>query len=128
MLTEARASDGTQRGQRLHLRALRRRLVPEVLHIRSSSPADRAVRWLFPWPVDQYPGQRRGFLAVLGDRLSWAAVRHWLAGRRPIPGWARAVLADYIEARCRAGLDLAAELRAEPERKAGNRAKPNEPK
>jgi hypothetical protein len=113
--------------RRLHLQALKRCLVPKRAALRRSNLPDRVLTWLFPWTVETYPGQHRGMLAVLGNRVGWDTVRHWLHDRRPIPGWARAVLADYIEARCRAGLDLAAELRAEPERKAGNRARPNDP-
>ena len=67
---------------------------------------------------------------MLGNRVTWAYVRHWMAGRRPIPPWARAVLADYLEGRARVALDLAAELRALPvrpdKRKAGNKTAGNE--
>jgi hypothetical protein len=114
---------------RLHLQALKRGLVARHAaiskRIHTSTLARRAADWLFPWDVETYPGIVRGFLEVLGRRISWAAVQHWQAERRPIPPWARAVLADYIEARCRAGLELVAELRTEPG-KAGNRATPNE--
>lgn len=116
--------------RRLHQQALKRVLVPPIARrtqpSRSSTLTDRALRWLFPWTVETYPGQHRGFLAVLGDRLTWDSVRHWMTGRRPISPWAKAVLADYIEARCRAGLELVAELRAEPERRAGNKSRPND--
>ncbi len=117
-------------GRRLHLQALRRRLVPERIAVRRSNLPDRVVMWLFPWTVTTYPGQHRGVLGVLGRRITWDTVRHWLHDRRPVPAWAAEVLADYIEARCRAGLELAAELRALPvrpdKRRAGNRVSDNE--
>ena len=123
-----------QHAQRLHLQALRRCLVPSVSPrvspTRRSSLSDRVVGWLFPWTVETYPGVHRGFLAVLGNRVSWDVVRHWLHDRRPVPAWAAEVLADYIEARCRAGLELVAELRALPvrpdKRKAGNKTAGND--
>ncbi len=116
--------------RRLHLQALKRCLVPTRTALRRSNLADQVVCWLFPWTVETYPGQHRGVLAVLGRRVTWDTVRHWLHDRRPIPPWARAVLADYIEARARAGLELAAELRALPvrpdKRRSGNREGGNE--
>lgn len=112
---------------RLHLQALKRRFVVEHASLHASKLGSRVTFWLFPWSVETYPGIVRGVLAVLGRRITWRTVQHWQAETRPIPSWARAVLADYIEARCRAGLELVAELRVEPERKAGNRVRPNDP-
>jgi hypothetical protein len=112
--------------RRLHLQALKRSIVPDPEALARTNVAGRAVAWLFPWTVDTYPGRHRGVLSLLGNRVTWAYVRHWMTGRRPIPGWARLLLADYLEGRARVALDLAAELRAEPERKAGNRARPND--
>jgi hypothetical protein len=67
---------------------------------------------------------------VLGGRVTWRVVQFWQAEGRPIPAWAVEVLADYIEGRCRAGLELVAELRALPvrpdKRRAGNRTGENE--
>lgn len=117
-------------GRRLHLQALKRCLVPSRVAVRRSNLADRVLMCLFPWTVETYPGQHRGVLAVLGRRVTWDTVRHWLHDRRPIPPWARAVLADYLEARGRVALELAAELRALPvrpdKRRAGNRERANE--
>lgn len=116
--------------RRLHLQALKRSLVPNPAVLARTDLIGRVVAHLFPWTVEDYPGRHRGFRAVLGDRVTWAAVRHWISGRRPVSPWAAAILADYLEARSRAGLDLAAELRALPvrpdKRLAGNRERPNE--
>lgn len=116
--------------QRLHIQALRRVLVPcvspQINPARRSALSDRVLTWLFPWTVETYPGQHRGFLAVLGNRVTWDSVRHWMTGRRPIPPWARAVLADYLRSRAAVALELAAELEQEPPRKQGNRRRPNE--
>jgi hypothetical protein len=112
---------------RLHTQALKRCLVPISASVPRSDLATRVIRCLFPWTVHTYPGPIRGLLTVLGHRITWASVRHWQAERRPIPPWARAVLADYLRSRAAVALELAAELEAEPERKAGNRARPNDP-
>jgi hypothetical protein len=116
--------------RRLHLQALRRSLVPKAAVLARTDLIGRVVAHLFPWTVDDYPGRHRGFRGVLGDRVTWAAVRHWIAGRRPVSPWAAAILADHLEARGRAALDLAAELRALPvrpdKRRAGNRTGNNE--
>jgi hypothetical protein len=126
-LAESQPDRLHQRGQRLHRQALKRQLVPSDRHVHRSNLPGRVVAWLFPWTVTTYPGVYRGVLGVLGNRVGWGTVRHWLHDRRPIPPWARAVLADYLRSRAAVALELAAELEAEPERKAGNRARPNEP-
>ncbi len=130
MDTQATEPRPITRGRRLHLQALRRSLVPKSAVLERTSLAGRVVAACFPWSVDDYPGRHRGFRAVLGDRVTWAYVRHWMAGRRPIPPWARAVLADYLRSRARVALELAAELDALPvrpdKRRVGNRTSDNE--
>jgi hypothetical protein len=130
MLQEAPSPTVSQRGRRLHLQASKRSLVPSSPHVSRSNLPGRVVAWLFPWTVTEYPGVYRGVLGLLGNRVGWDTVRHWLHDRRPIPPWARAVLADYLEARGRVALDLAAELRALPvrpdKRRSGNREGGNE--
>jgi hypothetical protein len=114
------------RGRGLHLRAFRRSIVPDPEVLARTNVAGRAVAWLFPWTVDTYPGRHRGVLSLLGNRVTWAYVRHWMTGRRPIPPWARAVLADYLRSRAAVALELAAELEQEQPRKRGNRQRSNE--
>lgn len=135
MLQDAPSPEASQRGQRLHLHALRRGLVAPQLNkrprVHGSTLAWRVADHLFPWSVETYPGIIRGVLEVLGRRITWAAVQQWQSERRPIPPWARAILADYLEARGRVALELAAELRALPvrpdKRKTGNREGDNAP-
>lgn len=129
--TEGQSDPTRGRGRRLHLQALARRLVPPSIPLsRPNNEVNRAMVWLFPWTATTYPGPRRGLPALLGGRVGWYSVRHWLRGTRPIPGWAAAILADYLEARGRVALELAAELRALPvrpdKRRAGNRTGDNE--
>lgn len=130
MDTQAVESRPVTRGQRLHLQSLRRSLVPARAVLSRTNLAGRVVAHLFPWTVEDYPGRHRGFLGVLGGRVGWNYVRHWMTDRRPIPGWAAAILADYLEARGRVALELAAELRALPvrpdKRRAGNWEGPNQ--
>lgn len=77
-----------------------------------SSLPGRALAWLFPWPQDSYPGVKGGALGLLAGKATWAAFKHWRAGRFVMPEWFARVLADMIESRCRAGLEIVQELRA----------------
>lgn len=116
--------------RRLHLQALKRSLVPKAAVLARTDLIGRVIAHLFPWTVDDYPGRHRGFRGVLGDRVTWAAVRHWIAGRRPVSPWAAAILADHLRSRAAVALELAAELDALPirpdKRRAGNREGGNE--
>lgn len=71
----------------------------------------RAVHWLLPWSVEGYPGVRRGVGELLAGRATWDAFKRWRRGERTMPVWFALVLADMIEARCRAGLAIVTELR-----------------
>lgn len=101
---------------------LRRSIVPRRATPPPTAPLlRRALAWCLPWERSEYPGKGRGSMTLLGERVSYRAVSRWSDGTRPLRTWAALIVADYIEARCRAGLDLVAELRAyrEPERKPG---------
>ena len=134
MSAEGQPEQTSGRGRRLHLQALRRSFVAvsrtrsQLIH--THTLARRCCDWCFAWDTETYPGIVRGFLSVLGNRVTWRSVQHWQAETRPIPPWARAVLADYLEGRARVALDLAAELRALPvrpdKRKAGNKTAGND--
>lgn len=71
----------------------------------------RVVHWLLPWRVEEYPGVQRGVEELQAGRASWSAFKLWQAGLRTGPEWFATVLADLIEARCRAGLEIVRELR-----------------
>lgn len=72
---------------------------------------DKAISHLWPWTVKNYPGLRRATLALLGCKLTWQAVQHWRAGRHPLPARAADTLANAIEARAMAGMQLVSTLR-----------------
>ncbi len=72
---------------------------------------DRAIRWICPWEQRAYPGLRRVFLSIPRRPYTWRAVRFWRAGRVPMPAAVADAVADLIEARSRAGLQLVADLR-----------------
>ena len=83
--------------------------------------AGKALVWVFSWGRDEYPGIELGSVALLGRRVTWAAIKHWRVKRKNMPAWARDLLADHIEQRARQGLEIVAELRAyePPARKPG---------
>ena len=98
------------RGPRNHLQANSRTFAPPPLTGRNTL-GERAVRWILPWTVRNYPGVRRGMVELLGRRVTYSAIKGWRVGRRPMPAWVASVVADSICERCRAGTDLAAELK-----------------
>lgn len=71
----------------------------------------RALGWVLPWELHDYPGREHGVSQLLQGRVKPGTVRQW-RNRDRMPAWARVIVADYIEARCRAGLAIVDELRA----------------
>lgn len=69
-----------------------------------------SCRWILPWNLVEYPGHRRGILAILARPIGWTAIEHWKAGRRLPAVWACRALQSYIRTRCEIGLRLADEL------------------
>jgi hypothetical protein len=102
-------SESRSRGQPNHVKPSARTFAPPPLTGRDTL-GERAVRWILPWTVRNYPGVRRGMVEVLGRHVTYSAVKGWRVGRRPMPAWAAQILAHTIQTRCRAGADLAAEL------------------
>jgi hypothetical protein len=86
-----------------------------------NTPIERALTWFCPWPRWAYPGLRRGLVQLFGLRVSYSAIKGWRTGRRNMPDWAAAMLANVIETRCQTGMSLVAELRAyrAPEKRPG---------
>lgn len=74
--------------------------------------ASRAIDYVWPWDYKAYPGLRRGVLLTLGRTITREGWQHWTHGRRTLPAWAAEALANEIEARAKAGIEIAAELRA----------------
>lgn len=97
-----------------HVRKYARTVVPTPkVSVRLRSLLVRkAIDWILPWGFRDYPGKQRGMSELLGGRPV-ETVKVWLKGHRRLPAWACLALAEHIEARCRVGLALVAELRAE---------------
>jgi hypothetical protein len=95
-----------ERRARLSHTRRRKRHVPVT---RLNGPR-KALQWLFPWPEYGYPGQWKGFSAVLGSSVE--SMRHWLAGRRTMPEAVRLRLIEAIRARLESGAAVLAELEA----------------
>lgn len=76
----------------------------------------RVVGALWPWSAADYPGIRRGMLALLAGRVRVPGLRHWMADRRRAPLWAWQLLCSALDRRI-AELEHARALaRAEIER------------
>lgn len=101
--------------QRHRLALNRRRLSPISIIPQSGKQWPtiwgKAMQWLLPWPQEGYPGVKAGVVELLSGRASWAAFKHWRAGRHAGPEWFSSQLADMIEGRCRTGLAIVQELR-----------------
>lgn len=105
---------------RRHTVSLNRRLIPLRRTTQHLTLAGRVGYWLFAWRLDDYPGIEAGMVEALGRRVGWETFKAWRSGRNRLPKWAAEMLADRIEARCRAGLSIVSELRAveDPPRRA----------
>lgn len=101
------------RARRRHLRDIRLSQGPAIIKPHATL-FERALRHVFSWDYRNYPGLQRGSVQLFSRQVAYRSVRAWREGTRSLPSWARDILADAIEARCRAGLELVAELRALP--------------
>jgi hypothetical protein len=108
-----------------HLKRHVRTFAPPPLTGRNTL-VERAVRWILPWTVRNYPGVRRGMVQLFGSRVTYSAVKGWRTGRRHMSAAYVEVLAHSIRCRAEQGLALAQELddyaakrRAEPRRAGG---------
>jgi hypothetical protein len=103
-----------QRELRRQTRNLRRnyfnRLKP------SDHVARKACVWLLPWSMHNYPGIGRGIVQLLGGRTNKPAIDRWQYRTGTAPRWALRELADEIERRCLAGLEIVAALRVHASR------------
>ena len=100
------------RGYVKHIRKFARSVIPLRKTRVREGLGSRAMDWILPWGISDYPGKQRGLAQLLGVQ-SIETVRSWVKGHRQPPRWALLALARYIEARCLAGLALVAELEAE---------------
>jgi hypothetical protein len=85
----------------LKARALRAPVVPP----KRTNALRRALYWLAPPGA---PGTYAAAQAITGTTL--ASLKHWLAGRRPMPGHVRDRLLEAVRARLAAGRDIEAAL------------------
>jgi hypothetical protein len=102
-------SENKKSGPDNHLRHGARAFAPTPLTQRETL-CERAVRWILPWTVRNYPGVHRGMVELMGMHVTYSAIKGWRTGRRPMSRWAADTMATAIRARCRKGLELAAEL------------------
>jgi hypothetical protein len=100
-----------RKARRGHAQFPRRTLAPPKLTGRYTL-SERALTWFLPWTVRNYPGLQHGLVQLFGLHVSYSAIKGWRTGRRNMPDWAAATVANMIEARCRTGMDIVAELRA----------------
>ena len=70
----------------------------------------KALQWLFPYSLDTYPGQWKGFAGLLG--VSVATLKHVLAGRRPLSREGRDRLIAALRSDLEQGQAILAELEA----------------
>ena len=89
----------------------RRRSISAPLLCDRYTLAARAIRWAIPWSRDTFPGLRAGVREILRrPTIAWATVQGWRAGRSRLPADDAEMLAAYIRARAKPGIELAQEL------------------
>src|SRR5271155_4370404 len=101
-----------KRGPRSYARKIPRSLIPRFIPHGNRPLSHRALRWLLPWTIADYPGFERGSLATLSGLYALETLRAWWKGACPMPAVAALMLADAMDARIKAGRALVLELRA----------------
>lgn len=96
-----------------------RSLVPPARH-RYLVVFERLGRALLPWDVWNYPGIQRGITEVYGGRVSYATIKHWRFGTRPVPVWAGEIIIAYARQRVAALTAAADEMEAMLRMEAGS--------
>ncbi len=98
-------------GQRKYHPGYTRTIAPQTLiRCEENTLCNRAVSWVLPWTIHQYPGFQRGLMQLFNHRWSWQAIRGWRSGRRSMRSDVARLLADHIRQRCETGLALVSEL------------------
>lgn len=92
------------RGLELHKH--RKRLAPVPLRL-PRNELRKGADWLYPKTALGYRASVERLLDV-----PWGSIKHWLAGRRPMPAWARDKLLEAVRARLEIGRLIEAELAA----------------
>ena len=95
--------------QHNHIKRHVRTLAPPPLTGRNTL-VERAVRRILPWTVRNYPGVRRGMVQLLGNHVTYSAIKGWRTGRRHMSAAYVEVFAHSIRSRAERGLALAQEL------------------
>lgn len=70
-------------------------------------PIRKAADWLI---LRSEVGYRENLSLMLG--VPWGSIKHWLAGRRKLPGWVRDILLEQVRAKLELGRLIEAELTA----------------
>jgi hypothetical protein len=86
-----------------------RSLVPPDYGRTIEHPVQAAAVWLVPWGYHAYPGHRRAVLEVLGNRVTWHAIRQWRK-RGKWPDWAIEAMRAAVSTRVVTGQALLEEL------------------
>lgn len=102
-----------------------RSIVPRPTKRALKTSADEALTWILPWEIRDYPGHRKGILQILGNRVTWDAVRQYRRrGRWQL--WALELIHLALKARVDRGISILAELdrqiaheRAQPTKSGG---------
>lgn len=83
----------------------------------------RAVYWLLPWGLIDYPGIRRGIVELTG--IPWGTIKDYRNGRRHLTARVARIFIDIIRSRCEAGQAIIAELEAIEASYVNGRSKPS---
>lgn len=100
------------RGWQGYTRKRPRSLIPYHSVVGTKPLFVRAMGWLLPWGMRDYPGKQIGMVQALAGRYTLGTLLMWSKGRKPMSAIGALALADMIEMRLASGYALERELRA----------------
>lgn len=98
-------------GLRSYTRKRPRSLIPYTMVAGTKPLFVRALAWLLPWSIHDYPGKQRGMVEALGRLYTLETLKMWCKGRKPMSAVGALALAEVISVRLVSGASLVAELR-----------------
>jgi hypothetical protein len=89
------------RGRFTYTRKIPRSYVPRFIeHINTTT--ERAITWLLPWNIDDYPGKMRGICEIVRG-WKYHSIKHWRDGKRHAPVEALDMLIAALRSRLESG-------------------------
>lgn len=90
-----------RRARQRYIRKVPKSYVPRSFaHLNNAT--ERAISWLLPWNIDDYPGKMRGMCEIVRG-WKYHSIKHWRDGRRHPPVEALDMMISALRSRLESG-------------------------